>query len=95
MFSFLTKSAATADDSKSAHDFSFTTIEGQPAPLSAYAGKALLIVNTASKCGFTPQYDGLEALYKTYKDKGFVVIGVEFPSPLHEHPVTARFAIHR
>lgn len=57
------------------YDFKVKTIEGQEATLEQYKGKVLLIVNVASKCGFTPQYDGLEALYKKYKDKGFVVLG--------------------
>lgn len=61
---------------KTAYDFSFTSIEGKPMPLKNYKGKAMLIVNTASKCGFTPQYKGLEELWKKYKDKGLVVIGV-------------------
>jgi len=54
------------------------TIDGNDSSLGAFAGKVLLIVNTASKCGLTPQYEGLEALYNRYKDEGFVVIG--FPA---------------
>ena len=58
------------------YDFSLNTIEGAPAPLSAYKGKVVLLVNVASKCGYTPQYAGLEKLYEKYKDKGFVIVGV-------------------
>jgi glutathione peroxidase len=60
----------------SAHSFSFTSIEGKPLAMSSFKGKAVLLVNTASACGLTPQYKGLEALWQTYKDKGFVVLGV-------------------
>lgn len=60
----------------SAYDFEFTSIDGEPMPLSAYKGKVVLLVNTASKCGFTPQYKALESLYQNYKDKGLVIIGV-------------------
>ncbi|HEY9080767.1 glutathione peroxidase [Magnetovibrio sp.] len=60
----------------SAFDFSFTAIEGEPLPLSQYKGKAVLVVNTASLCGFTPQYEGLQALWDNYRDRGLVVLGV-------------------
>ena len=61
---------------KNAHDFSFESIEGGPLPLSQYKGKAVLVVNTASFCGFTPQYEGLEHIYNEYKGKGLIVLGV-------------------
>ncbi|PIC00229.1 glutathione peroxidase [Caulobacter sp. X] len=58
----------------SVYDYSAKTLDGQDVSLADYRGQVLLIVNTASKCGFTPQYEGLEALYKTYKDRGFMVL---------------------
>jgi len=59
----------------SIYDFDAETLDGKPAPLSQWRDKVVLIVNTASKCGFTPQYAGLEALYRKYRDRGFVVVG--------------------
>ena len=59
----------------SIYDFKAESLDGYPAPLSAYRDKVVLIVNTASKCGFTGQYAGLEQLYETYKDRGLVVLG--------------------
>ena len=61
---------------ETAWDFVFTSIDGEAMPLSAYRGKALLVVNTASRCGFTPQYEGLQALWERYRARGLVVIGV-------------------
>ena len=58
----------------SLYDYEAETLQGQPAPLSAYRGKVLLIVNTASRCGFTPQYEGLEALYRKYRDRGLEIL---------------------
>ena len=57
------------------HDFSAKSLTGQDVPLKAFAGKVLLIVNTASKCGFTPQYRGLEALHRELSPRGFAVLG--------------------
>jgi glutathione peroxidase len=61
---------------KSVFDYTLNTIDGQPAPLSAYKGKVVMLVNVASRCGFTPQYTALEAIYEKYKDRGFVIIGI-------------------
>ncbi|GAA0664509.1 glutathione peroxidase [Sphingomonas insulae] len=58
-----------------ATDFIVADAQGGPVPLDRYAGQVLLIVNTASKCGFTPQYEGLEALYRRFADRGFAVLG--------------------
>lgn len=57
------------------YDFSATAFDGKPFPLATYRGKALLIVNTASKCGFTPQYEGLEKLHRDFSARGFEVLG--------------------
>jgi len=63
---------------QSFYDFKVQTITGDSISLSQFKGKKIMVVNTASKCGFTPQYEGLEKLYKTYKDQNFVIIG--FPA---------------
>lgn len=63
---------------KSVYDFKVKSIDGKEADLKQYAGKALLIVNTASQCGYTPQYKDLEALHRKYQGKGLIVLG--FPS---------------
>lgn len=70
----------------SVYDFSAKTIDGDEQKLSAYKGKTMLVVNVASKCGFTPQYTGLEALYEKFKDKGVVVLGFPCDQFGHQEP---------
>ncbi|HKE46942.1 MAG TPA: glutathione peroxidase [Rhodanobacteraceae bacterium] len=70
----------------SIYDFSAKTIDGDEQTLGAYRGKTVLIVNVASKCGFTPQYEGLEALYRKFKGQGLVVLGFPCDQFGHQEP---------
>ena len=70
--------SASLFGASSVYEFTMNSIDGQPLPLSNFKGKVLLIVNVASFCGFTPQYEQLEAVYEKYKDQGFVIAG--FPA---------------
>ncbi len=72
----------------SIYEHGVRTIDGQDTTLEAYKGKVLLIVNVASKCGFTPQYAGLEALYEEYADRGFAVLGFPCNQFGHQEPGT-------
>jgi glutathione peroxidase len=74
---------------KTAFDFTFTDLDGQPQSLEQYRGKALLLVNVASKCGFTPQYEGLETLWREFGPKGLVVIGFPCDQFGHQEPGNA------
>jgi glutathione peroxidase len=79
----------TTQISPSIYDFSVNSIEGQPVDLSTYKGKVVLIVNTASQCGFTPQYQGLQALYTQYADRGLVILGFPCNQFGQQEPGTA------
>jgi glutathione peroxidase len=68
------------------HDFSATAIDGREVDLSTYDGDVVLVVNTASKCGFTPQYEGLQKLQETYADRGFTVLGFPCDQFGHQEP---------
>jgi glutathione peroxidase len=72
----------------SVYEFTMNSIEGQPLPLAKFEGKVMLIVNVASKCGFTPQYEGLEAVYEKYKDQGFVIVGFPANNFMAQEPGT-------
>ena len=71
------------------YDAKINTLEGEPADLSEYKGKALLVVNVASKCGLTPQYEGLEQLHEQYGDRGFEVLGFPCNQFMGQEPGTA------
>ena len=68
------------------HDFHATTLTGEDRDLADYAGKAVLVVNTASKCGLTPQYEGLQKLYDTYADQGLEILGFPCDQFAHQEP---------
>jgi glutathione peroxidase len=80
--------ASLAAQSKSIYDFTMKSIDGQPTSLKDYSGKVVLLVNVASKCGFTPQYAGLEALYEKYKDRGLVIVGIPANNFAQQEPGT-------
>ena len=66
----------TAAHATSIYDYTMKSIDGESVSLKSYSGKVVLLVNVASRCGFTPQYEGLQALYEKYKDRGLVIVGI-------------------
>jgi glutathione peroxidase len=80
--------AAAAEQARSVLDFTMQSIDGQETPLRQFQGKLLLLVNTASKCGFTPQFKALEEVFKRYKDQGLVVLGFPANNFLWQEPGT-------
>ena len=79
----------SAQSSTEFYNFKVNNIKGEKVKLEQYKGKVILIVNTASKCGLTPQYEGLEALYQQYKDKGLVILGFPCNQFMGQEPGTA------
>jgi glutathione peroxidase len=80
--------SATLLAAGSIYDFTLNSIDGKPMPLANFKGKVILVVNVASRCGFTPQYSGLEAIYEKYKDQGFVILGFPANNFGHQEPGT-------
>lgn len=80
--------ASCALSAASIYDYTLNSIDGTPTPLSTFKGKVVLLVNVASRCGYTPQYKGLEALYEKDKDKGFVIVGVPANNFMGQEPGT-------
>jgi glutathione peroxidase len=77
-----------AAPAKSVYDFTLKSIDGPPVSLNSYHGKVLLLVNVASKCGYTPQYAGLESLYEKYKSRGLVIVGIPANNFASQEPGT-------
>jgi glutathione peroxidase len=85
---FCALSLGLSAQSTSIYNFTMDSIDGKPVNLGSFSGKVVLVVNVASKCGFTPQYAALESLYEKYKDKGFVIIGVPANNFMSQEPGT-------
>jgi glutathione peroxidase len=81
-------SVSAAAQGKSIYDFTMNSIDGKPVSLKDYSGKVVLLVNVASKCGFTPQYTALESVYEKYKDRGLVIVGVPANNFMQQEPGT-------
>lgn len=88
MLIILTTALTSNAQIKSLHDFTVKSINGKDFDLSQFKGKKVLVVNTASKCGLTPQYEQLETLYKEYKNQGFVIIGFPANNFMEQEPGT-------
>jgi len=87
MFLCLAASAATAQ-TKNIYSFTMRSIDGESVSLGSFKGKVVMVVNVASKCGFTPQYTALESIYEKYKDRGFVIVGVPANNFAQQEPGT-------
>jgi glutathione peroxidase len=84
----LATGVALAASAGSVYDFTLNSIDHQPVKFSSYQGKALMVVNVASKCGYTPQYEALEKLYEKYKGQGLVIVGVPANNFMSQEPGT-------
>jgi glutathione peroxidase len=88
MLTLCAAAATLSAQQKSIYDFTISSIDGRPVSLDSYKGKVVLLVNVASKCGFTPQYTGLEAVYEKYKGRGLVIVGVPANNFMQQEPGT-------
>ena len=80
--------ASLSAEPKSIYEFTMNSIDGQPVSLKSFQGKVVLLVNVASKCGFTPQYTALEAVYEKYKSRGLVIVGIPANNFMSQEPGT-------
>jgi len=86
LFAFMLITVMGASQNNTLHDFKVTDIIGSEFDLATLEGKKVMVVNTASECGLTPQYEGLEALYKKYKDQNFVIVGFPANNFMNQEP---------
>ena len=86
LFVLTLTAVAFAAPAASIYDFTLSSIDGQPTPLAGFKGKVVLLVNVASRCGYTPQYSALESVYEKYKDRGLVIVGVPANNFLWQEP---------